>query len=149
MEKTEQLRQWIRRLFAEQRLGVLSTQQGGQPYASLVAVAGSRDLRAIYFATPRSTRKFAYLSDNPRVAMLINSSANEAADIRKAMAVTALGAALALEGADRRRAVPVYLQRHPHMADFISAPTTALVQIEVARYILVRRFQNVMELHLN
>jgi hypothetical protein len=40
----------------------------------------------------------------------------------------------------------LYLARHPHLASFAAAATTALVCVNISRYILVNRFQNVFEL---
>ena len=42
----------------------------------------------------------------------------------------------------------LYLKRHPYMENFVYAPTTALLKVSVKHYILVNRFQHVMELHL-
>ena len=89
MEKTEQTRQQLQDLFASQYLAVLSTHGDGQPYASLVAFVASNDLKALYFATARSTRKFANLTAHPPVAMLIDSRTNRAADFHEAAAATA------------------------------------------------------------
>jgi nitroimidazol reductase NimA-like FMN-containing flavoprotein (pyridoxamine 5'-phosphate oxidase superfamily) len=56
---------------------VLSTQQQGQPYASLVAFVACDDLRHIYFVTPKTTRKFANLTANPSAAFIVNNSIKE------------------------------------------------------------------------
>ena len=66
----------IQKLLIHQKLAVLSTHQSGQPYASLVAFVSKEDLKTIFFITPRSTQKFAHLSADSRVAILINSSLN-------------------------------------------------------------------------
>jgi len=55
------LKRNLRKLLRSQLLAVLSTQNQGQPYASLVAFASSDDLKSLYFATSRSTRKYANL----------------------------------------------------------------------------------------
>lgn len=52
----------LRKLLRSQPLAVLTTQNQGQPYASLIAFASSDDLKSFYFATTRSTRKYANLS---------------------------------------------------------------------------------------
>ena len=87
----EKLRANIHQLLAGQRLAVLSTSDKRRPYASLVAFCFSPDLRIIYFATPRATRKYANLMNQPQVAFLVDSRANQAEDFHQAAAVTVLG----------------------------------------------------------
>jgi hypothetical protein len=45
-------------LLAAQPLGVLATSMAGQPYTSLVAFVADADLRQVWFATERATRKY-------------------------------------------------------------------------------------------
>lgn len=148
MEKTEQTRQQLRDLFADQYLAVLSTHGDGQPYASLVAFAASDDLKALYFATARSTRKFANLAAHPAAAMLIDSRTNRMADFHEAAAATATGVAEEIPEPERGPIQVQFLEKHPHLVDFVTAPTCALVRIKVDCYYLVSRFQNVVELHI-
>jgi len=49
----------LKKLLQSQPLAVLATQSRGQPYASLIAFASSDDLKSLYFATTRATRKYA------------------------------------------------------------------------------------------
>ncbi len=148
MEKTEQTRQQLRDLFSSQHLAVLSTYGDGQPYASLVAFTASDDLKALYFATARSTRKFANLAAHPAAAMLIDSRTNRMADFHEAVAATATGTAEEIPEAERAPIQARYLEKHPHLVDFVTAPTCALVRVRVGCYYLVSRFQNVVELHI-
>ncbi len=148
MEQTEQTRQRLQHLFSVQSLAVLSTHGDGQSYASLVAFVASDDLRELFFATARSTRKFAYLSANPNVALLIDSRTNRTRDFHEAEAATATGAAAEVSGPEREPLQARYLEKHPHLADFVTAPTCALVRVNVEWYYLVSRFQNVVELHM-
>ena len=148
MEKKDQIRKRIKALFASQKLAALSTQGDGQPYASLVAFYATDDLKYIYFATPQTTRKFANLKAHNRVAVMINNSSNLASDFHQAIAVTAVGIAEEVLGADKKPILIGYLSKHPHLEDFVRAPTCALVRVSVKTYYAVRNFQNVMELHL-
>ena len=129
-----------------QRLCALSTDNRGQPYLSLVAFAASKDLRLVLFATARGTRKFAYLSAQPRVALLIDSRTNRGSDFNTASAVTILGDAEELTGRERERMAKLYLAKHPELADFLSSPDCALVGVRVQKCYLVSEFQNVTEL---
>ena len=66
METNRQFRERLAELFGSQNLAALSTHNAGQPYASLVAFCAAADLRHIYFATPKTTRKYANLSADSR-----------------------------------------------------------------------------------
>jgi len=149
MEKPEDIQQRLRDLFNSQNLAVLATHNEGQPYASLVAFVATEDLRQIYFVTPKTTRKFANLSQDPRVAVLINSSTNQADDFHRAISVTAVGNAEEITGTEREQILKEYLAKHPHLEDFVKSPTCALVRVTPRSYYMVKNFQIVMELHIN
>ena len=138
----------LKKLLQSQPLAVLATQSRGQPYASLVAFASSEDLKSLYFATTRSTRKFANLSGDSRVAVLVDNRSNKASDFRWAMAATATGRAEEVKSRNRKTALDLYLAKHPHLRDFVRSPTCALCEIKVQTFFVVTRFQNVVEVHL-
>jgi len=138
----------LKGLFALQRLAVLATQNEGQPYTNLVAFTASKDLKQLFFATTRATRKYANLTADSRVAMLIDNRSNEAADFRWAMAVTATGKVEEIEGHEREKALKIYLAKHPHLEEFVSSPSCALLKISVDRYRVASRFQEVIEVHV-
>lgn len=148
MQSNEAFRKQLKELFRSQNLATLSTQSEGQPYASLVAFYAANDLKCLYFVTPKTTRKFANLVANKKVALLVNSSANQAADFHQAISVTAVGEADEVTGAEKESILGHYLARHPHLEEFVRAPTCALVQVSVESYYMVKNFQNVTELHL-
>ena len=142
------IREELRNLLSSQTLGVLGTRQDGQPYTSLVAFASSDDIKYLFFATTRATRKFANLSSDSRVAMLIDNRSNHPSDLRFAMAVTATGRAEEIQKHASADFLAIYLSKHPHLKDFVSSPSSALISIRVEIYYLVTRFQNVVEIHL-
>ena len=95
------------------------------------------------------TRKFSHLTNDSRVALLIDSRSNTDRDFHKAVTVTATGTAVEVRDSERRRLQKLYLERHPHLKQFVTAPTCALVRMRVNTYYIVTRFQNVMEWHVN
>jgi len=135
-------------LFRSQPLAVLATHNSGQPYGSLVAFAATEDLAYLIFSTTRSTRKFANLSSDPRVAMVIDNRTNDPSDLRFARAVTATGRAEEIPKNGSDDFLAIYLNKHPHLEDFVSSPSSALITIRVEVYYMVTRFQNVVEIHL-
>ena len=149
MNASPDVRSQLQELFATQRLAVLATDHNGQPYASLVAFAINADLRELFFATTRDTRKFANLQANPRVSLLIDNRANQVTDFSAAVAVTVLGSSAELKGPARRVGMAFYLAKHPHLAEFVAAPSCALIRVRVQSFFLVSRFQNVVEYHFS
>ena len=148
MISNDQFRQRLAELFRSQNLATLSTHNDGQPYASLVAFHASEDLKRIYFVTPTTTRKFANLTADNRVAVMVNSSTNQASDFHQAISVTAVGRAEVISGSNQEMILRHYLAKHPHLEEFVRSPTCALVQVAVVSYYMVKNFQNVMEMHL-
>jgi len=148
MEADKKLRLSLEELFRSQNLAALSTHRDGQPYASLVAFYAADDLKHIYFVTPKTTRKFANLKADNRVAVMVNSSINQASDFHQAISVTAVGNAEVVDKSEKEPILNLYLAKHPHLEEFVQAPTCALVRISVMTYYLVKNFQNVMEMHI-
>ena len=142
------MRERLGALFESQRLAVLSSHRDGQPYSNLVAFFATPDLRGLGFATTRATRKFENLTADPRVSMLIDNRSNQVSDFREAMAVTVVGRVEELTGNQKSRILALYLGKHPYLKEFVESPTCALLQLEVNTYILVERFQKVLEWHL-
>jgi nitroimidazol reductase NimA-like FMN-containing flavoprotein (pyridoxamine 5'-phosphate oxidase superfamily) len=148
MKNTSQMRRALRELFTSQRLGVLATYGSGQPYGSLVAFVATEDLKHLVFATTRATRKYANLSTESRVALLVDNRSNQDTDFHSAIAVTALGNAKEVKESERNRFLRLYLAKHPHLEEFVNSPTCALLKVSVDKHYMVNRFQNVMELHM-
>ena len=82
-----------------------------------------------------------------RVALLIDNRSNKPSDFHKAVAVTTLGKVKEISQRKNSRLLKLYLQKHPHLRDFIESPDCALLSVAVESYFVVNRFQQVMELH--
>ena len=140
------LRHRIRVLMTEQPYAVLCTQGGGQPYGSVVAFAANEELNAVVFATPVATRKYRLLTDCARVALVVDNRAGFPGDISRIDAVTATGNAVELAASEDAEEWQQRLTRkHPYMHDFICAPSTALIRIDILRYLHVVRLQEVRQ----
>lgn len=148
MRNIQQLKETIREILDSQNLAVLATQMRGKPYGSLIAFAATQDLKILLFATTRATRKYANLLNTPDAAMVVDTRTNQTADFADAAAVTILGNVEEVTEHDRKRLLTIYLKKHPHLREFVESPTTALLTMSVRTYILVSRFQNVQELHI-
>ena len=134
----------IRRLLHDQPYAVLCTQGHSQPYGSLIAFAITEDLRTLVFATPVDTRKYRFLLECDRVAVVADSRSTTTLDVMGIEAVTAIGqASIVAPGAEFDHLVALLIQRHPLLADFVHAESSALFRVQMAEYLYVSRFQDV------
>lgn len=144
----DHMRNDLKELFCSQRFAVLATLESSRPYLNMVAFAETDDLGAVLFATTRATRKYENILSKSGVALLVDNRSNQEADIRQAIAVTIIGTATEVPQDERQPLELLYLSKHPHMKDFLNAPTTVLIKIDVETYYIVSRFQNVTVLNL-
>mgnify|MGYP000417186933 CR=1 FL=1 len=146
MAKSElEIPETIKNLLSSQKLAALSTQRDGQPYTSLMAFAYTDDLKELVVATGKATRKHQNILQECRVSLLVDNRSNREDDFHSAMALTVLGKAHPVELSERSSYQQLYLARHPYLEDFLTSPTIAFIKITVYHYLLVSRFQNVME----
>lgn len=136
----------IRQLLRDQFLGVLATQGEQYPYSSLVGFAASDDLKTLFFATIRDTRKYENILRHPQVSMLIDSRSNRVQDFKDAQALTVLGTARDEEDSDLPDSESQYLRKHPYLSEFLQNPNCAFMRLEVHKYVMVSRFQQVIEI---
>lgn len=135
----------LQELFRSQRFAVMATNDADQPFTSLMAFAAAEDLRQIVVLTERATRKFANLKANSRVALLIDDRENKGSDTQDSVAVTAIGEAQEVDAEDGALLLDLYLARHPYLAEFAASPSCAIVRVKIDSYLLVSRFQKVLE----
>jgi hypothetical protein len=110
-----------------------------------MAYAYTPDLKELVVATGKATRKHQNLLQENRVSLLVDNRSNREEDFHAAMALTILGTAGPVDAGERSAYQQLYLDRHPYLEQFLAAPSTALIKIMVNHYLLVSRFQNVME----
>ena len=135
----------IKNLLARQPLAVLATQGDGQPYTSLMAYAFTEDLQFLVFATAMSTRKHSNIAGESRVALLVDDRSNNGEDFQNAVALTIVGEACEVGLGERDYYSGLYLKRHPSLETFLASPSTIFFKIEVHNYLLVSRFEDVVE----
>ena len=135
----------LRDLLHSQRFAVLATDDHGQPFASLMAFAATEDLGHLVLLTERTTRKFANLEANGRVALLIDDRGNVGSDTQDSVAVTAIGEAEEVSPETGAPLLELYLARHPYLAAFAASPSCAIVRVKISSYQVVSRFQEVVE----
>jgi nitroimidazol reductase NimA-like FMN-containing flavoprotein (pyridoxamine 5'-phosphate oxidase superfamily) len=110
-----------------------------------VAFALAPDGAAVLFATPRDSRKYRNLRANPRVSLLLDTRGERDRDYGSAEAITVVGRARVLRAGSSswREAGRVLRAKHPALAAFLEAATTALVRVEIDEAVHVSGFQRV------
>jgi general stress protein 26 len=98
MKESSQLQGVLKELLSSQKFAALATQDSGAPHNSLVAFAATNDLRRLIFITSRNTSKYRNIIAESRVAILVDSRANQDSDLIDAVAVTATGIAEEAKG---------------------------------------------------
>jgi len=146
VKDTEETSELVRSLLASQRFAVIATESEGQPYSNLVAFAEADNLRSLLFVTGRHTRKYSNTAANKKVAVLVDNRTNQASDLDKAVAVTALGTIEEVSTNCRGYLSAIYLSKHPQLEDFLRKPSSALMRVAVTDYI-VASFESVRHLH--
>ena len=128
-----------------QRHAALATAADGAPYLSLVAFALEQDGPAVLFATPRDSRKYRNLRANPRVSLLLDTRGERDRDYGSAEAITVVGSARVLRAGSSpwREAGRVLHVKHPALASFLGATTTALIRVDIEEAVHVGGFQRV------
>lgn len=131
-------------MLSQHRFGVLATYGGEYPYTSLISLAFSNDFRYLIFPTLRETRKFANLSHETRVSVLLDNRSSEKCP-EKLYAITILGLGTETDPAMHATYRELFLQRHPQLNEFLALPQTALIQIAIKKVILVEELQKIRE----
>ncbi len=136
---------YIKNLLVSQPFGVLSTVASEQPFNSLVAFSNDDNMKYIFFATPKKTRKFKTILSNKSVSLLIDNRPDQLENINEISIVTANGCAEVLEGEERVTATENIVDKHPNLDEFLNAETTGIIKIVVEKYYCIKNFQEVFE----
>jgi len=119
------------------KFAVLATEDGGQPHASLIAITPFGDFRQLIFATYRNTRKYRNLSQNSKVAILIENGDVNMKELQESTVLTIIGHAEEIGLADNEKAYQAHLKRHPEMESFMLSSDCALILVSARSYQVV------------
>lgn len=134
------------RLLTDQLLGVLATQNNGQPYTNLVAFAASENFKYLLFVTPKFTRKYSNLSLSQEASLMVDNRSNTVYDFKEATVLNAMGKVEEIHKDPEM--VDLYLTKHPYLSSFLKNPSSALMKFQVEKYIVATSFQNVVEIDM-
>ncbi|OPY75452.1 MAG: Pyridoxamine 5'-phosphate oxidase [Syntrophorhabdus sp. PtaU1.Bin153] len=127
---------------AKEFFAVLATNDAGIPYTSLISYALTPDLQMVIFVTPKGTSKYRNILRSAQVALLIDNRSKGKNSLMKTEAITIMGTAKPVrKGKTWEKLAEVFLKKHPDLEEFLNAPATALIAVEIIRCIHVGHFQ--------
>lgn len=143
MSKLVTVRKYIEEIFKISRFAVLATEGEGQPHASLIAVTPMENFRKLIFATYRNTRKYQNLTQNGKVAVLVESVDINRSGLKDSFVLTAFGQVEDIDNAEKDLVSKTHLERHPGLLSFMQSEDCSLVRIKVDTYQVVRGIDDV------
>ena len=99
-------REYIRDILKLNKFAVLATESGGQPHVSLIAITPFGNFRQLIFATYRNTLKYRNLSNNSKVAILIENGDVNIKDLKEPIVLTIFGHTEEISIAENRSGLP-------------------------------------------
>lgn len=115
---------------------VLATMGRGAPHTSLMAYAVAPDCRTLYLVSPRQTRKYRNMLENPIVSILIDTRCDDPLESVRALTVGGT-TAVATDGRARKTARELFVDKHPNMIEFIDDPDSVFVAVSIHSFQLL------------
>ena len=141
----EEIRGIVTQIADIQRFAILSTgDPDGAPHATIVCFVAADQLRSLIFLTPRTTRKFHNLDSGGPVSIFIDDRNDKADDIRRIYGIEARGEVSLLDDKTGAPYRSLFRRKYPELADFTRSLGVAWCRLDVDRYDIVHRFQEVV-----
>jgi uncharacterized protein YhbP (UPF0306 family) len=120
-------------------LCVLATVSEGKPHCSLMFYISDEEEYEIYLISHKQTKKYANLMENPTVSLLIDTREEEIGQRRVYIkALTVRGEFQTIKDPDKKDIIRVkFLERHPHLADFLNDPGAEIFSIKIKSFQLL------------
>jgi nitroimidazol reductase NimA-like FMN-containing flavoprotein (pyridoxamine 5'-phosphate oxidase superfamily) len=147
MQQPDELYAVLRHIFAEQRYGILATNGELYPHTTIVCYVPADNLSTLLFVTPRPSRKFQFLLEQPHASLFVDNRSDDPQDLHEAYGIEARGTAVQVEDSQRATYRSVYLAKYPELDSFVDAESNAFFCLAVERYDIVHDFQTVIQLN--
>lgn len=145
-ENVIELQDDIRKLCESELFGVLATQGKGITHASLISFAISNDLKYIVFATPINTGKFNLIAAEENISVLVDDRSSHKDSINEISALTIIGKGKILSDENEIcKWATLLTEKHPNLNTFVKSSSTAIIRIDVVKYLYVKKFQEMTE----
>jgi general stress protein 26 len=137
MNKQDTIKEYIGGLLNTSGFAVLATEGNGQPHTSLIAITPFENFRQIIFATYRNTLKYRNLSNNNRVAVLVEGEYLNIKGLKKSGVLTIIGHTEEISMARNEEPYQAHLRRHPQMESFMLSSDCVLIRVIAQSYQIV------------
>lgn len=129
----------MKALLRDKDLCVLATAAGGTPHCSLMAYVTDEDGTALFMATMKNTTKYANLSENPRVSLLVDTRDDTAgSETAATQALTVAGRCEVLEETEAASSARTrLLHRHPSLQEVLEHPDTVVLRVAIESFLLL------------
>jgi nitroimidazol reductase NimA-like FMN-containing flavoprotein (pyridoxamine 5'-phosphate oxidase superfamily) len=120
----------IRDLIQLNNVCVLATVSEGDPHCSLMSYVTNIDSHEIYMITPRETKKYRNLKDNPSVSLLIDTRQTDSKNRTKALTIT--GTVQSSVDENKKSIIRAHLlEKNPNLKEFIDDPAAEIIVVQV------------------
>jgi nitroimidazol reductase NimA-like FMN-containing flavoprotein (pyridoxamine 5'-phosphate oxidase superfamily) len=119
---------------------VMATVSEGRPHCSLMAYAVDDACGEIYMVTPRTTRKYKNLVNNPHVSLLIDTREEHAGHRRpESKALTVEGEFRPIMNSSEKRleAEARLTAAHPYLKDFMKNQDAEIISVKAVSFLLL------------
>jgi len=137
MNKHSTIKEYIEAVLKTSDFAVLATEGNGQPHTSLIAITQFGDFRQIIFATYRNTLKYRNLSQNNKVAVLIEGEYLNLKGLKENVVLTIIGRTEEISKAGSEAPYQAHLKRHPEMESFMLSSDCVLIRVIAQSYQVV------------
>ena len=137
MKKISLAKEAIEAVLKTSGFAVLATEGNGQPHTSLIAITQFGNLRQIIFATYRNTLKYRNLSNNNKVAVLIEGAFFNLKGLKENVVLTIIGQTEEISKTDNGIYFEAHLKRHPEMESFMLSPDCVFIRVTARKYQVV------------
>jgi nitroimidazol reductase NimA-like FMN-containing flavoprotein (pyridoxamine 5'-phosphate oxidase superfamily) len=129
----------MRNIVKANDLCVLATVSGGRPHCSLMSYISDEEAHEIYLISHKKTKKYANLTENPAVSLLIDTREEEKGQRRIYIkALTVSGEFQAINDSVKKGLIrEKFLMRHPHLIDFLNDPGAEIFSIRTKSFQLL------------
>jgi len=115
---------------------VLATVSGATPHCSFMAYITDENCREVYMFTRRDSKKFANVTKNRSVSLLVDSRG--VSDPRRIQALTVSGVFKPIgDPLKRARIRKSFLSRHPHLKELVDHPDAELLRVRIDSFLLL------------
>lgn len=143
MKDKIQIIEQISSILKNSKYAVLATDGDGQPHVSLIGVTWLNGYRQLIFVTYRSTHKHNNMSNNCKVAILVEGGCNNISKFQERSVITAYGHAEEIGLNENVEILKLHLEKHQDLLHLSQSKNCALMRITIDSYQVVRGVEDV------